>query len=388
MMSILAIVLAGCTVDGSAERAHADLATLDYGEFQHLPLHVPPGTEYSGKIIESMRLGEVMIAPAAADSALTGVPRTKPFAPLPTPAKVSGVLSEQARSVLDKHGMLAGAVVSGTDSADARTLTLVALRMPDNAAAAAAASEIDAADAAVNTENVAIAIPNYPTARAHWRPQVPSMAATIARGAFALSVLAVHTSPDATALTTMISKAFDAQLPGLERFVATPPEQFASLPIDPERMLTRMVPEKPGRWSMPSVTLIDPDMIAGGKALLYASGVVYGPNATYLYGAEQRATSETKFAMMGFDGLKRLSDPVLARESMRRSDAQFDAMRAVTPPAGIEDIRCGDDPAGSQVVRYSCRILYGRYLAIVFAAEEKLVLQKAAAQYSLLVRAE
>lgn len=388
MIAILVVVLTGCTVDGTAERAHADLATLDYGEYQHIPLQSPPGTEYSGKVIESMRLGEVMIAPAAADSALTGLPREKPFAPLPTPAKVSGVLSEQARAVLAEHGMLAGAVVSGTDTANARTLTLVALRMPDNAAAAAAATEIDAADAAVNTDNVAIGIPNYPAARAHWRPNVASMAATIAHGAFVLSVLAVHTSPDATALTTMISKAFEEQLPGLERFVATPPEQFASLPIDPEQMLTRMVPEKPGRWSMPVVTLIDPDMIAGGKALLYASGVVYGPNAAHLYGAEQRASSDTTFAMMGFDGLKRLSDARLARESMRRSDAQFDAMRAVSPPAGIEDIRCGDSPEGSRVVRYTCRILYGRYLAIVFAAEEKLVLQKAAAQYSLLVRAE
>ncbi|MGY0497329.1 DUF7373 family lipoprotein [Nocardia sp. FBN12] len=386
IIATLAVVVAGCTVPGTAEPVQVDLAQLDYGEYQHIPLSVPPGTEYTGRIIESMRLAEIMVNPARADPALALPTKEKPIAPLPTPAKVSGVLSEQARAVLTEHGMLSGVVVSGADSAAARKLMLVALRMPDQAAATAAAAAIDATDAAVSTENVAIGIPNYPAAHAHWRPTVASMAATIARGTFVLSVLAEHTTPDPVALTTLISKAFEAQLPGLDHAVLTPPEQFASLPIDPENMLSRMVPEKPGRWSMPAVVLIDPDMIAGAKAMVHVSGVVYGPHAGFLFGSRQRGSTDV-LAMIGFDGLQRFPDATEARRALQRTDPMYDAMRAVSGPAGLTDVRCGeqgDNPA----VRYVCRVPYGRYVATVFSAEEQQIRQKAAAQYSLLVRAE
>ncbi|KAF0845788.1 DUF7373 family lipoprotein [Nocardia caishijiensis] len=387
---LVAAAVTGCQVSGSAEPVRVDLATLDYGHYQHVPLTAPPGTEYSGRVIESLRIGEVMVNPAKADSALSVPPPDKEAVPLPTPAKVSGVLSEQARAVLTEHGMLAGFLVAGTDTAHTRQLTVLALRMPNAAAATAAAAGLDATDAAVSADNVAVSIPKYPAAKAHWRPTVASMAATIAHGAFVVSVYAVHTTPDAAALTTLISAAFDAQLPELDRFVPTPPERFADLPIDGEGMLARMVPEKVGRWSSPAVVLVDADNIAGGKGVLHARGVVYGPNATFLMGSRQQRTSANALALVGFDGLKRYFDATEARRAYERGITSWTDLRLLPGPSGIEDIRCGDAGAvGSEPeVRYVCALLHGRYIATVFAPTEQQIRQKASAQYSLLELAE
>ncbi|MFD5177309.1 hypothetical protein ACFWM1_15965 [Nocardia sp. NPDC058379] len=387
LLAVLA--LTGCTVAGTPAPADADLSTLDYGTYQHVPLVAPDGDEYSGRVLESVRIGEVMINPAKADAALSLPADAKPTVPLPTPAKVSGVLSEQARAVLDKYGMIAGFQVAGTDSVRTRGLSLLALRMPDPEAAAKAAVDLDATDAAVSRDNVAVAIPNYPTARAHWRPAVASMAATVARGSFVVSALVAHPTPDAAALTGLIGKAFDAQLPELDRFVATPVDQLAHLPLDGEQMLTRLVPEKLGRWSRPAVLLIDREQLAGGKTLVHASGVVYGPNVAYLNGTRQQRSTADAFAMIGFDGLMRYPDAVEARRAFDRGTRSLaaDGLRTVAGPAGLADVQCLDDDAGQPAVRFACRVLHGRYVATVFAPREQQIKQKAAAQYSLLVRA-
>ncbi|MEU4598520.1 hypothetical protein [Nocardia sp. NPDC023988] len=388
---LLTAAVTGCRVTGTAEPVRVDLATLDYGHYQHVPLQAPPGTEYSGRVIESLRIGEVMVNPAEADSALSVPPSRWDAVPLPTPAKVSGVLSDQARAVLAEHGMLAGFVVGGTDTARTRQLTVLALRMPNAAAATAAAADLDAGDAAVSADNVAVPIPKYPAAKAHWRPTVASMAATIAHGAFVVSVYAVHTTPDAAALTTLIGAAFDAQLPELDRFVPTQPERFADLPIDGEGMLARMVPEKVGRWSAPAVLLVDADNIAGGKGMLHARGVVYGPNATFLMSSRQHRSAANALALMGFDGLKRYFDATEARQAYERGATDWAAdLRPLPGPAGIEDIRCGDSGASDSEpeVRYVCALLHGRYIATVFAPTEQQIRQKSAAQYSLLELAE
>ncbi|GGN91652.1 hypothetical protein GCM10011610_52120 [Nocardia rhizosphaerihabitans] len=388
--ALLAVAaLTGCTVAGTPEPARVDLSALDFGTYQHVPLVAPDGDDYSGRVLESVRIGEVMINPAKADAALSLPADSKPTVPLPTPAKVSGVLSEQARAVLDKYGMVAGFQVAGTDSVRTRGLSLLALRMPDSDAATKAAADLDATDAAVSPDNVAVTIPNYAAARAHWRPTVASMAATVARGSFVVSVLVTHPTPDAAALIALIGKAFDAQLPELDRFVATPIDQLASLPLDGEKMLTRLIPEKLGRWSRPAVLLIDREQIAGGKTLLHASGVVYGPNVSYLNGTRQQRSAADAFAMIGFDGLMRYPDAVEARRAFDRGTRSLaaDGLRTVAGPAGLADIECLDDDAGQPAVRYACRVLHGRYIATVFAPQEQQAKQKAAAQYSLLVLA-
>ncbi|MFE1594039.1 hypothetical protein [Nocardia sp. NPDC058705] len=384
-------LLSACTVPGSATALHPDLDRLDYGSYQHIPLVAPVDHDlYTGKVVESMRLGEVMINPAKADVALSQPADTMAAVPLPTPAKVAGVLSEQARAVLERHGMLAGFAVAGKDSAGTRSLTIVALRMPDAAAATKAAAEIDAADAAVNHENVAVQIARHPAAHAHWRPTVPSVAATVVEGAYVVSVLAQHPTTDLAALTTLVGKAFDAQLPELGRFVATAPEQLTALPVDTDGMLARLVPEKLGRWSAPAVLLMDLDRIAGGKVLLQASGVVFGPNAAYLWGNRESRSTTERFAMIGYDALKREPDAVTARHAFERSKRAFAAegMRSWPGPAGTDDILCFNDAGSLEHVRYFCRVLHGRYVATVFAPTEQQVMQKAAAQYSLLVRAQ
>ncbi|MFD3510322.1 hypothetical protein [Nocardia sp. NPDC058666] len=387
---LLVVLLSACTVPGTATSSHVDLATLDYGEYQHIPLTAPLNNDlYTGKILESVRLGEVMINPARADPLLSQGTTTMAAVPLPTPTKVSGVLSEPSRAVLTRHGMLAGFTVAGSDTTEARKLTIVALRMPDADAATKAAAELDAADAAVNADNVRVDIPEHTAAQAHWRPTVPSLAATIAAGNYVVSVLVHLPTIDLPAMTALAGKTFSAQIPELRRFVATPREALATLPIDADGMVARMVPEKPGRWSMPAVTMSDLDRIAGGKILLQPRGLAFGPNAAYLMGSRESRSTTERWAWLGLDGLLREPDAVTARAAFDRSKRIIAAegIHEFAGPAGIEDIWCGKQKDGPVYVQYFCKIVHGRYNATVFESSEQKVRQKAAAQYSLLVRA-
>ncbi|WP_141810189.1 DUF7373 family lipoprotein [Nocardia bhagyanarayanae] len=400
VVAVLA-VLGGCTVAGKPVAVQTDPAKLDVGPYRAEPATAPSNdNEAYGRVLESVRMGEAVIDPIEADASLTFGLGATASVPIPTPAK-AGFLAQPVRAVLERHGMLAGFSVGGMDrelSADvavgrARLLTVMLLRFPDDESARRAAADIDAVDFAVSTENVAVPVPDHAGAHAHWRPAVPTLAATLAHGPFVVSVLAGHTAPDLAALTALARAAFTAQIARLRDFEPTPRDRFAALPFDRDEMLARVLPEAPGVWPYPAVIVDRNDQNAGWRTHFKVSGVVYGPRAAHRWGSwEKDADADgTLLAINGAHYLVRHPNVAVARRAFDEtaSDATDPGHRAAPAPFGLPDSRCVESLSGPRYgLRFACRVLYRAYEGIVYGRTVKDAQQKAAAQYVLLVRSE
>lgn len=395
------LLVAGCATGGRPNAAYPDPRSLDAGSYSVEPLDEPAnGNEHYGRVLESMRLAEALIDPAEADAALSRSLGASPMMPLPAPANAAVLLANPVRPVLERDGMLAGAAVAGADVdipsgrpviGGSRLLTSIVLRFPDVAAAQRAATDIDAVDAAVNPDNVPVPIPGHPAAHAHWRPAVPTMAATIAQGEYVVSLLLGHTAPDAAVLTGLAAKAFTAQFARLRDFAATPPDRLAALPLDRDGMVRRMVPDAPGRWSYPAVMTTSKELDAGWNALVLGRGVVYGPRAAWLWGGRKQTDHPVELmANNGFNALMRYADPATARrafdDSKRKDTAQAD-LRPASAPGGVPDSLCWESsqPDALRMTRFICRLVHGRYTAAIVGRDLTVTQQKTAAQYGLLV---
>ncbi|GEM32843.1 hypothetical protein NN3_38500 [Nocardia neocaledoniensis NBRC 108232] len=397
-VAVALTVLSGCTGPGEPTPQQVDLAALDVGTHGSDPMTAPTiSNDKYGRVLESVRMGEVMLDPVEVDPTLTyGVQERT--APLPTPLTAAGILAERVREALESHGMLAGFAVSGSDVnlrgkrpevGASRLLTVLLLRFRDDQSARLAARQMNATDAAISPDNVDVRIEGYPGAFAHWRPSVPTMAATYAHGSFVISALAAHTSPDQQVLTSTVRKVFDAQIPRLSDFRGTPPEDFDTLPLDREGMQARLLPFGPGRWTYPTVVSSDIDTNAGWSAALSVYGVVLGPRATRLmkhYGFKDPIEI---VAINDFDVLERFPDAVSARKVFEQERQAVNPAELVESPAGVPDAYCTtvrSDPASPH--QAACHVLYGRYTAALTGWNPANARQRTAAQYALLVRSE
>ncbi|MFF0542995.1 hypothetical protein ACFYTF_09155 [Nocardia thailandica] len=394
----LGVLLSGCVRAGVPHPQHLDPSTLDVGANSIDPLTPPAGTEQDGRVLESVRMGEAIIDPAEVDPTLTRDVANR-TAPVPSPVKAAGILAEPVREVLESHGMLAGYVVSGTDvenrdstlpaPGSARLLSVLLLRFPDAQAAQLAARQMDATDAAVSPDNVAVRLAEYPAAFAHWRPGVPTMAATIADGPFVVSVLAGHTAADQALLAGTVRAAVDRQLPRLRAFVPTARDRIADLPLDQDGMIARLIPYGAGHWPRPSVVAMDSGPLAGWSASLRISGIVLGPRATRLLKNLELPDTIERIAMNGYNRLERYPDAVAARRAFLAAQADFpEPQRAAATPAGVPDVYCRTGVAVQPQlpIQVRCQVLYGRYVASVVGLNLTDAQQRSAAQYAVLVR--
>ncbi|MFB8001001.1 hypothetical protein [Nocardia sp. NPDC056000] len=394
--------VSGCTVPGTPIGQYPDPAALDVGAFGIRRLEEPAGGEQYGRVVESVRIAEALIDPVDADPILSGVLGPNGLHLLPTTAKATLLLAAPVRAVLDREGMLAGAAVGGTEPkvgfepsvGAARVLSLLILRFPDADAAQRAARDIDAVDVAVSAQNVPLTVPGYPAAHAHWRPGVPTAAATIATGDFVVSLYAGETTPDATALMSLARKAFDAQLPRLRNFVVTPRDRIAALPLDRDGMLARIVPEAPGHWPYPVVVANVPQPDAAWSEVIRGEGVVYGPHAARLWSNHSpRDTGIELEAVIGLTQLVRYSSATAARLAYAAAVRDYSTgagKRPAAGPSGVPDIYCAEDTSASMQwhLRYACRLLHGRYQAMLIGPDLTDLRQRLSAQYGLLVNGD
>ncbi|BDT92520.1 hypothetical protein IFM12275_24960 [Nocardia sputorum] len=402
---VTVLLVSGCVRQGKPVPAHADLAALDVGYYSVEPLTEPHVAENRyGRVVESVRMAEAVIDPVEAYPSLVFGLGAVRVAPLPTPVKTSGLLSAPVQAVLQRHGMLAGFSVSGSDTemagspivGAARMLTVMLLRFPDAESAGRAAQEIDAVDAAVSAENVPIAIPEHAAAHSHWRPTVPTLAATMAHGSFVINVLAGHTTPDPAALTGLASRAFGAQVARLRDFQPTPEDRIAALPLDRDGMLRRVVPDKPGQWTFPAAIAPGSVRTAGWNAAIWPVGIVYGPRGAYLHSGRplegtERGQPQESLATIGHHWVARYATVAIARAEFdaHAGDLTAAGVRPAPVPAGLPDTRCGERLDGTEFApRFRCEVLFGRYLAVVAGRTVTDAQQRAAAQYAVLLNSE
>ncbi|SUA78717.1 Uncharacterised protein [Nocardia otitidiscaviarum] len=381
------------TVEGTPTTADIDLATLDFGDLRDESL-TEPGNDNDryGRIIESARMAEAVVDPRDIDADLY------PYQPslLPKPKDTIGFLADVARPILVEHGMLAGYTVMGRPDCQgehcrdaSRSVRVTVLRMPDGSAARAAATAIEAADFAVNPENTAVTLPEYPAAQGHWRPTVPTLGIVVPHESFLVALFVTHPSPDLAALTGLATATLKAELPVLDRFQPTPAAALSDLALDTDGMLRRMVPTEPGEWPYPYTTRMHGDREAGAGAYRESSGVVYaGTGANHWMSVDPRTygvqrTEIESLAVVDRRWLIRFRDAAAARRAAARESEPSARQTPMAPPR-IPDTACLR--AEGIVPTYYCVVRDGRYVAMVRAMDEKSVHQMAAAQYALLVR--
>ncbi|GAB2536770.1 DUF7373 family lipoprotein [Nocardia heshunensis] len=397
MVLVLGVVT-GCVVPGHSVPQFIDPKTLDVGEFGTEPLAEPAGNETYGRAVESARMGEVMLDPAEVDPTLRYTVTAYSLLPLPTPATARMLLAGPVRDTLAKEGMVAGCAVIATDVnktgaelpvGAGRVLSTIVLRFPDADSAGRAASAIDSIDAGLNADNVSLTIPGYSGAHAHWRPAVPTMAATVAHDDYVVSLLIGYASTDSAAMVGMAAKAFDVQLNRLRGFGATPIDQLAHLPLDQDGMVRRLLPAAPGRWTYPTTVTSTTSGDAVWNTRAVGMGMVFRERGVSLWILDAAILRGADMLTRNYlHILTRYASPTQARAAFTdaaRRDGVRSNVHKIDGPPGLPDVECAAPvQKGSN---YSCRVLYGRYIATLLSRDEKTIRQKAAAQYALLVNA-
>ncbi|GAB2514645.1 hypothetical protein GCM10027167_16500 [Nocardia heshunensis] len=400
-LTCVAALVAGCgTISGRAEPHAPALGALDVGAYDTHPLSVPADddTGYS-RLVESARLSDVVVNPGTLQSGLTDFS----FALVPSPNQTVGILADAVRPALTADGLLAGFSFGGLDRPDVQgdpqigvstALRITMLRMRDAAAARAAAAEIDSDDFAVNADNRSLPVPNHPDAHAHWRPGVPTMAATVAHGDFVVTLFIAHPTPDSQAMSDLAAAALTAQLGHLDIFVPTPAATLTALSLDRDGMLARTLPSASRKWPYPSAVQDAVGKVAGWGGFRRSSGLVYGPpiaDAWLNQAGEGESIPVERLAIVDRDDMIRLPDSGAATKALHKLLARLAAAQfeSVSAPPGVPDAGCFRNPAqipeAQRELRYTCYVLDGRYVANVHGADETTVHQKAAAQYALLV---
>ncbi|MFH5207771.1 hypothetical protein ACHIPZ_06010 [Antrihabitans sp. NCIMB 15449] len=399
--------VAGCSspTEGAAKAGEVDVRTLEVGDYSTEPLDVPRNDRESfGRLIEAVRIADAVADPYKIDPDLKYWSGAEPR---PDAKSATGTLADATQPVLEKYGMIAGFAVGGRDQefpaegkpkvGDARAVTINVLRFPDEDSAGRAAREIDAVDFALSPENRAVEIPEYDAAQSHWRPGVPSLGSTIARGFWVVNVYAEHTSADLDALTDLVTKTFDAQLPLLDSFDATPADKVATLPLDAEGMVRRILPYQVGVWPYPVVESDDPSTIVESGNVSIESGIAYGRlGATHSAGNKEvvgKLFDETGLEFWGAveigTFLYRVRDKAAAERLVAENYGDSpNITNTIDGPKGVPDATCQELQTYTGDPYYRCSVIYRQYAASVTSNDEDDVRFKAAAQYALLANSQ
>lgn len=404
MAAISAVLLTACGHSGgttaspqatSSKPPAVDLSTLDTGKYLTLPRRLGQvSSEEEGRMAEAIRMAEAVADPLSVDPTLV---KLTALNPLTTPSDVATNISMTGDAivapVLAKYGMVAGHLLmanntelsgSETPDKDLKTVMIMLVRFPDAAAAKNAAVEMDAVDFAVSPDNVPVPITKYPSAHGHWRPSSPSLASTLAHDVFVVHVFVTNPTPNLETLTGMVEKTFDLEVPMLDRFQPTPVDRIAKLPKDPEGLIGRLV-----------------DLTPGAEPTLSTTVASYGPNGARQVQNETEMKDRT-YEDAGVDQAAVWIDVKLGGSSLLRArdheaaitlmDKEIATDEDIGHPVdgvrGLSDSKCfavkpnaSTDAPG---FKFECYVLYDRYVAGVYGADEADARLRAAAQYSLL----
>ncbi|ORA93035.1 hypothetical protein BST27_29180 [Mycobacterium intermedium] len=380
------------TSDGgeSSHKNAVDLSKLDVGNYNTKPRPLPgPTTTEQGKFLEAYRLAEGVVNPYDVDPVLDHVYGSATPDPATAATTIAGTGTPLTQPVLEKYGMISAYIVQGVskriqDFAREKfgdVLLVMVTSFPNDDAAAKAAAEMDAVDFAVNSENRPAQIPGYAKAKAHYRPGSPSIGATMPSGRMVVSVIVRSDENDNVAfLTQRVKRTLDLQTPLLDKVIPSVAIGVTTLPLDPDRMLSRLfVPAE-----QPQVSSTFGSM--GPHAAGFCADSPVRKEGLF----EQADVDRCAFSTEG--QLLRARDEASAKALLPKL---IEAVRAeyidhdVAPPEALSDARCVEQKAeivaDNANARFVCFVSFGRYIGSVWSNEEKDAQQRAAAQYAILV---
>ncbi|NEW48269.1 hypothetical protein GV794_03395 [Nocardia cyriacigeorgica] len=389
----LVMVPACSTVTGTPVAAEIDVRILDVGDYPIEPLDVDDVHVASdGPILEGLRMAGAIAVPHELDDDLVHNWGTDVI-DSPKKAADASSISNVNLPTLERHGFLvAFDIAEGSEpfptdvrptDTDAKVTRIVLMRFPDAARASTAARELESTDFAVSPDNRPVDVPGYAQAHAHWRPGIKTVSALLAQDEIVISVFLQHPTPDLDTMTTRLREVFDAQLPLLDDFEPTPPEEFDELPRDPDGMLRRALTPGPRDQRVP---ISSRDYAAwSGRAVIH-----FQPTDEPGMREAWDSGGVDAVAQFGTTTVLRFRDNAAATAfGTAWSDSQGSHTHSVDPPADVPDARCversatADTPATSR-----CYVTYRRYAAFVTGDDPTDTSQQAAAQYALLVNTQ
>ena len=368
-----------------------DLGKLDVGRYGTQPRPLPgTATVDEGRYLAAYRLAESVANPYDVDPRLDDVVGVAAPDPKLAATLVSGNSNPIIEPVLRQYGMTTAYALLGqsdhssdTQFRQSLSVLVTAYRNADDASRAAAG--MDDADFAVNPDNQHAAVPGYPQAHAHYNPADSSIAATMASGAFAVSINYGEGGVTKRAgyfddLALQLQKILGLQVPLIASLDPIFDIVFTQLPPDPDDMLRRA-------------------FVAGQQPAISGTYGTVGPRAVFTCEGPGLLKSGI-FVEDGVDRCARTPEGTLlrARDDTAAStllpgivDANRETRidRDIAPPGGVDGARCyeqkqsiwADRPNG----RFVCLVAFGRYVALVASGDENDVRQRGAAQYAILV---
>ncbi|WP_375488024.1 hypothetical protein, partial [uncultured Mycobacterium sp.] len=255
-----AVLVAGCTMemDGRAIKAAdappagVEVALLDPGNYPKKPgraLGKVP-SEAAGRNIEAQRMANNVVAPWEVDATLLA-PVANTTTVLPKAENIAAILADPVPATAAAHNYLLGfsterSSVRPTPPERAKILLNMVLRFASPQDAAAAAGDMAAQDQSASfrtTPANPIAIPRYPATLATVTniDNGFDVEAFTAHGPYVFYQFA-GSKESADIAAQLVTDTLDMQGPLIDRFMPTPADQFATLPLDPTGLLARTVP--------------------------------------------------------------------------------------------------------------------------------------------------
>ncbi|MFF2552641.1 hypothetical protein ACFVUS_16665 [Nocardia sp. NPDC058058] len=392
--------LSGCgtTVSGDAVAAEIDIRSLDIGSFAIEPLDYR--ATYSHRFDNGATLAIMRLADSVANGweIDPGLKYSRHAKPLTESSQIGDVLADVDVPIVEREHMLFGFAMSATSTGpaakdytlqhdvnskddqpqpDTIALNLTVLQFPDADAAGRAAADVEAADFAVAADaNSAVVIDGFPKARAHWRPGVPTLGATMARGSYLVNVFVKRPDADLGKLKELTGKALATEIPLLDALPPLSKREVAHLDYDPQAMLRRALHPEDLIW--PSFTK---EFVFTPRGFMH----LVADSETWRHSVEVGGIDLMAGAPNG--GLvMRARDSAAAAALLREIKDRI--QHPADSPVGVPDAYCSETAAANLSradERFYCTVRYGRYLGRVHSAQLQDARQRAAAQFALLV---
>ncbi|MFE3101858.1 hypothetical protein ACFROC_14300 [Nocardia tengchongensis] len=375
----LTAALAGCGKSGIAVPGELDVRTLDTGSYPVNRYTYDRNNGGKGAALEGIRMTAAVAPSDRIDPALNIGRGGAVLASVDDVLDVSH-LASAVKNVLVNRGFLAGFASSGSDREDVNdnpdpngtTITTRVLRFPTSDAAKLAARELEDADFSVALNaNQKLTLPDYPDAYAHWRPGVPTIGVAMAHKDFVISLFILRPTADVQGLLSWTKKTLDAEVPVLDAFQATPADQIAQLPVDPDRLLARtLVADRDHR-------IVDPDKFAVFPAnwlVLPSDDLKSWTKLVADTGADEISVADGSFVI-------RVRDAGAAGDLVTGMISNLQETSASAPDK-VPDAKCVHRSSDKKPSR--CYIRYKQYVGVMDGANDAEAQKKAVAQYALL----
>ncbi|MEV6095071.1 hypothetical protein [Nocardia sp. NPDC051981] len=377
------VVLAGMAACGGSGGD-----TSDYGPYSGKPSTSDFDQKPSkarGMLVESLRLGEHIMYATDIDPEIGMGRGGGVFADRLGLGLGDSVISAPETRAANGHDPLAafGAMAASKSYADytagkpQKFLATSLVEFPDEAAASAAAADMDRADFEANADNVPVAVDAFPAAISHWRPGIPTLGSTMAYKSLVIRVYVQSLDPDLGTLVDMVTRSYRRQIDLLANYTPTPSADLPKLQLDPGKLLPRTVlTDDP----MPTAMKFAVWGVHAYSALLDSPAEDAKANAEHGINTVAVSYNKRLFKMRDATAAKNYAGYLDGQPG----DTEYIPIRGVS---GLPDVACRQLSKPSKNLearRFRCVMFRGEYVATVYSNTDIDLRQLAGAQYSVM----